>query len=396
MTKGRITFLWTVLLCPMLLLWTACGGGSGSASGGGGSNALSSSASWMTGNWQITMERGIGDPKPTTQSGFLVANKNAISGSLLIGDATCSGVGSASGTITGTSIAMVVSGVGQTITLNGALGSDKASMGGDYATLASGCGTSETGTWIASLVQPLGGNLGGNFTSNSTAIVAPVAGQVSQAQNAVGTSASVTGNFSATGSSCISTANISGLLTGTSLVMNLLDANGNQIGQVAAALDLPSLNGTASAQGTYRILPLTRNPKPPQPPCVAGELGTVCLVTGATGVTCTTTSLSGPGSSVKQGDDVTFSVTVTSIGPNLPTGSVTFRDGNATLGAGPVALGTVVSNCATPPAQTSGTASLCTNSLTAGPHLITAVYGGDGNSAASTSNVVGQVVNGLQ
>jgi len=61
-----------------------------------------------------------------------------------------------------------------------------------------------------------------------------------------------------------------------------------------------------------------------------------------------------------------------------PTGNVTFKDGSTTL-----ATVNLSGNAAT----------YITSSLNMGSHLITAVYNGDANFAASTSNVVTQVVN---
>jgi len=76
---------------------------------------------------------------------------------------------------------------------------------------------------------------------------------------------------------------------------------------------------------------------------------------------------------------VTFTAAVTS-GSGTPTGSVTFKDGSATLAT--VAL-------------SGGTAQYPTSSLAAGGHSITAVYSGDATYAGSTSGVLTQTVNKL-
>jgi uncharacterized protein YhjY with autotransporter beta-barrel domain len=76
------------------------------------------------------------------------------------------------------------------------------------------------------------------------------------------------------------------------------------------------------------------------------------------------------------GQSVTFTATVGS-GSN-PTGNVTFLDGGAPIGTGPV---------------NGGVATFTTNSLTAGPHTITASYGGDANNAGVTSSGITQIVN---
>ena len=78
------------------------------------------------------------------------------------------------------------------------------------------------------------------------------------------------------------------------------------------------------------------------------------------------------------GQSVTFTAKVT---PATATGTVTFKDGKRTLGTAALAGGTATfTTPATPP-------------LIVGIHSITAVYGGDANSAKSTSPALIQMVN---
>jgi hypothetical protein len=76
------------------------------------------------------------------------------------------------------------------------------------------------------------------------------------------------------------------------------------------------------------------------------------------------------------GQSVTFTATV-SAPSGTPTGTVTFKDGAATLGVGTVS---------------GGLATLATSALTGGPHAITAVYGGDRNFSGNTSPALTQTV----
>jgi hypothetical protein len=78
------------------------------------------------------------------------------------------------------------------------------------------------------------------------------------------------------------------------------------------------------------------------------------------------------------GQSVTFTATVSSTTSGTISGTVTFKDGAATLGTGPVS---------------GGTATFTTTSLTQGTHSVTAEYGGNTNFNASTSGAVSQVVN---
>ena len=67
-------------------------------------------------------------------------------------------------------------------------------------------------------------------------------------------------------------------------------------------------------------------------------------------------------------------MTATAPGSGTPTGTVTFKDGAATLGTGPL--------------NGSGQATFTTSSLGIGPHSITAAYGGDANFLASVSAIL--------
>ena len=89
----------------------------------------------------------------------------------------------------------------------------------------------------------------------------------------------------------------------------------------------------------------------------------------------TTTSLSTSLNPSTSGQTVTLTATVT---PSSATGSVTFKNGAATLGSGTLS---------------SGVATFGATSLAVGGHSLTALYDGDGNNATSTSSAVNQIVN---
>ncbi|MGA7832123.1 MAG: Ig-like domain repeat protein [Terracidiphilus sp.] len=80
---------------------------------------------------------------------------------------------------------------------------------------------------------------------------------------------------------------------------------------------------------------------------------------------------------------VTFTAKVTSVGGGVPTGTVTFMDSLNGAAAVPLA-------CTLQPAPP--TATCTTTALVVGTHSVTASYSGDTNDAASTSNVIAQVV----
>ena len=154
------------------------------------------------------------------------------------------------------------------------VGSDQASMTGTYVILASGCqatgvNTQETGTWTANLVKPVSGNIQGTFTSTRLGTALPVTGQISQGQNTGVSYAPLTGNLSINGY-CFTSANIAGVVSGTAVVINLVNSSGVEIGQVTGT---STLDGT-SVTGTYHIIPQGPGGTPP---CVDGDGGTVTL-----------------------------------------------------------------------------------------------------------------------
>jgi Bacterial Ig-like domain (group 3)/FG-GAP-like repeat len=108
--------------------------------------------------------------------------------------------------------------------------------------------------------------------------------------------------------------------------------------------------------------------------CPFGSVG-VLLNAGHFPTTTTLTSQPNPS---HQGQAVTLTAMVTSVGPNAPTGKVTFRDSGTAIGS---------------PALIGGVAVFTKKNLSVGTHSITATYSGDTESGKSTSPVLVQVVN---
>ncbi len=92
----------------------------------------------------------------------------------------------------------------------------------------------------------------------------------------------------------------------------------------------------------------------------------------------TTTALVSSLNPSNLGQTVTFTATVTSSGPNIPTGYVLFKDGTTTLGSKKLSGGVAV---------------FAKSNLATGTHSIVAEYEGDAVSAGSSSVAVTQVVN---
>jgi len=116
-------------------------------------------------------------------------------------------------------------------------------MNGEFSFLAGGCNAFPgSGTWSALQVMPINGSFHGSFTStlpppNNGTI--EVAGTLTQGPNTGNSTANLTGNISVVGSqrfcNYLSTATITGLVSGTSVSLNLFGPNGSlitQIGQI--------------------------------------------------------------------------------------------------------------------------------------------------------------------
>lgn len=138
-------------------------------------------------------------------------------------------------------------------------------------------------------------------------------------------------------------------------------------------------SNVATISLTMRDLPAA------QDACATAGANTVPLTYSGQGTAdnvTTTTSLISSANPSGTGQAVTFTATVhpaLSL-PAAPTGTVTFKDGTQVLGAQPLS-------------PTTGTAALTTSALAAGPHAITASYGGDTFYVSSSSNPLSQQVN---
>src|SRR5204862_1153242 len=93
---------------------------------------------------------------------------------------------------------------------------------------------------------------------------------------------------------------------------------------------------------------------------------TSAVLTQVVNQSSTTTTLTSSANPSVFGQSVTFTATVAAVAPGAgtPTGTVTFKDGGATLGIGNLS---------------SGQATLSTTSLSVASHSVTAVYATDGN-----------------
>jgi hypothetical protein len=146
------------------------------------------------------------------------------------------------------------------------------------------------------------------------------------------------------------------------------------------------LNATANTAGTFVYSPPSGTLLAPGPhnlavtftPTNTSEYSTATdRVQLTVQLAATSTSVVSSLNPSTYGQSVTFTATVTSSG-GTPPGTVTFKDGSATLGTGKLS---------------GGTATFTTSTLSVGSHSITAVYGGSVDFAGSTSSILTQTVN---
>jgi len=128
------------------------------------------------------------------------------------------------------------------------------------------------------------------------------------------------------------------------------------------------ISGTATLDGTYSFTISATDSNTP-----SAKTGAQAYTLQVSSGNTTTVLSSSPNPSV-YAQSVIFTAVVS---PNSATGTVTFFDGETTLGSGTLSH---------------GVATYTTSSLTAGTHNMVATYGGDSNFDGSTSNTVNQTV----
>lgn len=212
----------------------------------------------LTGNWQIALARQASSGSPLMYTGFLVQTGNSISGTVIfnltVGSGLCQGTGSITGHVDGQNLTLSINEFGQQVSLTGTMPSDGGPIGGQFSNLAGGCTNfPNNGTWTATQVAPIGGNFQGTFTS--TAIPSngsfTVSGSLNEGANTGESTATLYGAISADNSasfcSYLPSATIRGLISGTSISLNLFGANGSQFAQLGTLANNPTV--TVSSDG---------------------------------------------------------------------------------------------------------------------------------------------------
>jgi Bacterial Ig-like domain (group 3)/MBG domain/FG-GAP-like repeat len=183
--------------------------------------------------------------------------------------------------------------------------------------------------------------------------------------------------------SSLNPADVTQTVTFTAVVSS--SAAGTPSGTVTFRSGKSTVLGTAALSGGQAVFSTSSLP--------AGSLGITAVYSGdstfagSTSATLmqtvnaatTAAVLSSAPNPSSAGQAVTFSVSVTSSLGIVPTGTVTLKEGNTALGTGTL--------------DASGNANVILSTLSAGKHNLRAVYSGDADCTASTSNTIQQVVN---
>jgi hypothetical protein len=144
-------------------------------------------------------------------------------------------------------VTLAVVAASQTFSLSGTLSSDGSTMTGTYTTVATpDCGTAQTGLqWSASLIPPLSGSVQGMIHSSggsgdpASSQEYTVAGILKQGPNTGANNATITGTLNFPGYPCLDTASVTGQISGSSVILQLVGQNGLIVGQIGSAVGSP-------------------------------------------------------------------------------------------------------------------------------------------------------------
>ena len=293
------------MLVGALAILIACGGSASAPANGDPPPSLS-----VAGNWQFSMT-----PPPDNsftggiQGGFLQQDSNgSITGNVVYSiyppgkSSPCSG-GSAvvSGTFNNQGVSLNAQAGGTTFVLAGTQSSDGTTITGTYSSSggtpasanSSACGSTQNGlAWSARLVPVLNGSVQGFFHSG-TAIKDenfPLTGILFQGDNMGTTSAPVQGtltfqNYACLGSASHQTVSVSGSISGSSVILQILADSGLVIGQIGGpqhtsnpspvAFESVASGGyVVHGSSGYAIQSIASKN------CPVGDSGNVCLALG--------------------------------------------------------------------------------------------------------------------
>ena len=224
--------------------------------------------------------------------------------------------------------------------------------------------TSGLGTGAHSITAIYGGDA--NFTGSTSVVLTQTIGKAASS-----TAVASSNNPSIIGTAVTLTASVTSPVTGTLTGMVTFQDGTSALGTGTLSGGTATFTTSGLTGGTHSITAVYSGDATFAGGTSPALMQTVNKVASSTSVPTSSNNPSIFGSAV------TFTATVTSSATSIPTGTVTFQDGAATLGTGMLS---------------GGNATLATSALVGGVHSITAIYGGDANFANSTSPALTQTV----
>lgn len=278
----------------------------GLSSCGGGSSSNPANSGSLSGNWQFSLAA----PSDASfsgglQGGFLLQRNGAITGQLIYSISmpgsppiACDGSATVTGTMSAQQVTLTAVAGPQTFALKGTLSADGSTLAGTYSTIAArDCGTAQSGLqFTARLVPSLTGSVQGYLHSTSSGPPTDpvvnqefsVTGSLVQGPNTGANSAAVSGTLNFTAYPCVSTASVTGQISGNAVILQLMAANGLNVGRIGTTPATPgfpapvvfesSTAGGYILQGTngYGISTNACQGNAASP----GDVGNICLALG--------------------------------------------------------------------------------------------------------------------
>lgn len=235
----------------------------------GGSPSATLQGSSLSGNWQITLSAGSSSALVFT--GFLIQSGNSLNGSLMDDISNCPGVDTVTGTFDGQNASLNIDQPGDTISLSGTTVNIGAPISGSFTSQSGTCKPPSSGTWVAVPIAPIGkdsfGSFHGTFKSVAGNGSVTVKGTLNQGPNTGSSTSTLSGTLATTSGaafcSYVLPGTITGLISGTSVQLNLIGENGLQYAQLGS-LGHNGVNVTpdgSSLTGAY-LLSATSNSCP--------------------------------------------------------------------------------------------------------------------------------------
>ena len=276
-----------------------------SACGSARTSSPTQAAGTLAGNWQFTMSPPADNSfSGGMQGGFLLQRNGSITGQAAYsvflpaqagGSPTLCSSGSAmvTGAVQGQGFTLAALAGAQAFTLTGTLSSDGTTMAGTYnSTDGQGCGTAQTGLqWTASFVPSLTGAIQGNFHSSLNPSLRNqnflVSGSLTQGPNIGASSATVEGTLMFQNYPCLSSAEVTGEISGNTAILQIFAPNGLNVGQIGAPVGFSNpfpviIDGSGGSTGV--VLRGTNAYAVTTSSCpggtLAGDIGNVCLAIG--------------------------------------------------------------------------------------------------------------------